>query len=94
MEIKYNIDEYCRPLIKEYPHDRNISILYKIDDWCICINMEDEGYFSTSILNVSNKQVITTNSRILPFLDETYLFIDLSVDNWLNYTFTLTQMRN
>lgn len=94
MEIKYNIDEHYRPLIKEFRHDKNISILYKIDDLAICINMEDEGYYSSSLLNLSTKQVITTNSNLLPFLGKTYLFIEISFDSWMNYTFKLNQMRN
>ena len=94
MEIEYNIDEHYEPIIKEIHHGKTASLLYKIDDWAICIDMEDSGYLSTSLLNMSTKQIITTNSRLIPFLGETYLFIEISFDSWMNYTFKLNQMRN
>lgn len=94
MKIKYDITEYYKPFITEFHHDKGVTLIYKLDDLRICVDIEDAKPIFTSLFNVKTRQVITTNSKLIPFINGSYLFIDVRHNEYSNATIILHEMRN
>ena len=62
-------------------------------DLRICIDIEEARPIFTSLFNVKTRQIITTNSKLIPFINGSYLFIDVRHNESSNATIILHQMR-